>query len=56
MSDQRFQHDMSREAARIRREGVGAGLRRKYDDLTRQPVPDQWLALLRRADDIHKVI
>ncbi len=47
---------MSREAARIHREGVGAGLRRKYDDVTRQPVPDQWLALLRRADDRQKVI
>ena len=47
---------MNREAARVSREGVGAGLRRKYDDLTRQPVPDQWLALLRRADATQKVI
>ena len=46
---------MSREAVRIGRQGVGAGLRRMFDDVTRQPVPDQWLALLRRAEDMQKV-
>ena len=56
MSEQQsFQSEMSREAARVGRAGVGAGLRRRFEDLTRQPVPDQWLALLRRADDIQRM-
>jgi len=52
---QNLQRETSREATRVGRQGVGAGLRRAYEDLTRQPVPDQWLALLRRADDIQRV-
>ena len=57
MSDlQRHQQQTaSREAVRVGRNGVGAGLRRTFDDLTRQPIPDQWLALLRRADDLQRV-
>ncbi len=47
--------EMSREAARVGRNGVGAGLRRSLDDVTREPVPDQWLALLRRADDVQRI-
>jgi hypothetical protein len=46
---------MNREAVRIGRKGVGAGLRRMFDDVTRQPVPDQWLELLRRAEDLQRV-
>jgi hypothetical protein len=57
MSDlQRLQQrEASREAARVGRNGVGAGLRRAFDDVTRQPVPDQWLKLLRRADDMQRI-
>jgi hypothetical protein len=57
MSDlQRLQErEASREAARVGRNGVGAGLRRSFDDVTRQPVPDQWLALLRRADEVQRM-
>ncbi len=56
MSEQQTMYrEMSREAVRVGREGVGAGLRRTFDDLTRQPVPDQWLALLRRADDTQRM-
>jgi hypothetical protein len=57
MSDlQRLQQrEASREAARVGRNGVGAGLRRSFDDLVRQPVPEQWLALLRRAEDMQRV-
>jgi hypothetical protein len=49
------QRERGREAARVGRKGVGAGLRHAFDDLTRQPVPDQWLALLRHADDMQRV-
>jgi hypothetical protein len=52
---QSFQRETSREASRVGRQGVGAGLRRAYEDLTRQPVPDQWLALLRRADEMQRM-
>jgi hypothetical protein len=53
---QSFQRQASREATRIGRRGVGAGLRRVYEDLTQQPIPDQWLALLRRADEMQRMI
>lgn len=52
---QSFQSETSREATRVGRQGVGAGLRRAYEDLTQQPVPDQWLALLRRADEMQRM-
>ncbi len=56
MSEQQTMYrEMSREAVRVGRDGVGAGLRRTFDDLTRQPIPDQWLALLRRADDTQRM-
>ena len=46
---------MNREAVRAGREGVGAALRRRFEDLTQQAVPDQWLALLRQADDLQRM-
>ncbi len=49
------QRENSREAARVGRNGVGAGLRQTLDEITRQPVPDQWLALLRHADDLQRM-
>ncbi len=50
-----YQRDTSREATRIGRKGVGAGLRQAFEDLTQEPVPDQWLALLRRADEMQRM-
>ena len=56
MSEHRsLQRETSREAARVGRQGVGAGLRRVYEELTQQPVPDQWLALLRKADETQRM-
>jgi len=55
MSEQMLQdRQANRESVRVGRNGVGAGLRRMLDDVTQQPVPDQWLALLRRADDMQR--
>lgn len=50
----RFQHEASHEAVRVARKGVVAGLRKHFDDTTHEPVPDQWLALLRRADQTQR--
>ena len=57
MSEQQklLERETSRETVRVSRNGVGAGLRRMLDDLTQQPVPDQWLTLLRRADDLQRI-
>jgi hypothetical protein len=57
MSDEQRtqQREISREAVRVGRNGVGAGLRRTLDEITRQPIPDQWLALLRHADDLQRM-
>ncbi len=52
---QSFQRETTREATRVGRQGVGAGLRRTYEDLTQEPVPDQWLALLRKADEMQRI-
>ena len=53
--DQKFQQQASREAARVGREGVGAGLRCAFEDVTREPVPEQWLALLRLAYELQRM-
>jgi hypothetical protein len=52
--DPRFQQQTSREAVRVGRKGVGAALREFFDGTTHEPVPDQWLALLRRADNTQR--
>jgi len=49
------EREANREAVRVGRNGVGAGLRQVFDDLTHQPVPEQWLALLRRADEVRRM-
>ena len=49
------QREISREAVRVGRNGVGAGLRRSLDEITRQPIPEQWLALLRHADELQRM-
>ena len=39
-----------REAVRVGRKGLGPGLKAMFDGLVREPVPDNWLALLDAAD------
>jgi hypothetical protein len=36
-----------------RQAAIGTRLRRLYDDVVSQPVPDEWLDLLRRIDASH---
>jgi hypothetical protein len=37
--------------ARTRQRAIGRELRRIYDNVTREPVPDEFLDLLRKIDD-----
>src|SRR5579885_323191 len=38
-------------AIRARQRAIGRELRRMYDEITREPVPDEFLDLLRKIDD-----
>lgn len=38
-------------AIRARQRAIGRELRRMYDEVTREPVPDEFLELLRKIDD-----
>jgi hypothetical protein len=37
--------------ARIRQRAIGRELRRLYDDVAQEPVPDEFLELLRKMDE-----
>lgn len=37
--------------ARINQEAIGAGLRQMFDEVVNEPIPDEFLELLRRADE-----
>ena len=37
--------------ARINQEAIGAGLRQMFDAVVNEPVPDEFMELLRRADE-----
>lgn len=37
--------------AQISQEAIGAGLRRMFDEVVNEPVPDEFLELLLRADE-----
>jgi len=36
--------------ARLRQQAIGAKLRQMFDDVVNEPVPDEFLDILRRAD------
>jgi len=38
------------EEARLRQQAIGARLRRLFDDVVSEPVPEDFLAILRRAE------
>ncbi len=40
-------------AARLTRLAIGAGLQRAFDRVLDEPMPRQWLELLRQRDDSH---
>ena len=41
----------SPEDARLRQQAIGAKLRQIFDEVVNEPVPDDFLAILRRADE-----
>ena len=41
----------SQEEARLRQQAIGVKLRHMFDEVVNEPVPDEFLDILRRADD-----
>jgi hypothetical protein len=39
------------EEARLRQQAIGAKLRHMFDEIVNEPVPEEFLEILRRADD-----
>jgi hypothetical protein len=39
------------EEARLRQQAIGVKLRHMFDEIVNEPVPDEFLAILKRADD-----
>ncbi len=37
--------------ARLRQQAIGVKLRQMFDEVVNEPVPDEFLSILRRADD-----
>jgi len=42
------------EEARLRQQAIGAKLRHLFDEIVNEPVPEEFLDILRRADDKNK--
>jgi hypothetical protein len=47
----RRQGKPSIDEARLRQQAIGVKLRQMFDDVVNEPVPDEFLDILRRADD-----
>lgn len=43
--------DVPLDEARLRQQAIGVKLRQMFDEVVSEPVPDDFLAILRRADD-----
>ncbi|MDR3509889.1 MAG: NepR family anti-sigma factor [Caulobacteraceae bacterium] len=41
----------SLDEARLRQQAIGVRLRQMFDEVINEPVPDEFLAILRNADD-----
>lgn len=44
------QSDHSLDEARLRQQAIGVKLRQMFDEVVSEPVPDEFLEILRRAD------
>jgi hypothetical protein len=49
-TDQKLDRDKNR-AVRARQRAIGRELRRVYDDVAKEPVPDDFLDLLKKIDE-----
>jgi hypothetical protein len=48
--DQRRKGDPALDEARLRQQAIGVKLRQMFDQVVNEPVPDEFLDILRRAD------
>lgn len=48
--DQRRRGDPSLDEARLRQQAIGVKLRQMFDQVVNEPVPDEFLDILKRAD------
>ena len=49
-SDPRRKIDPSLDEARLRQQAIGVKLRQMFDQVVNEPVPDEFLSILKRAD------
>jgi hypothetical protein len=47
---ERRQADSNLDEARLRQQAIGVKLRQMFDEVVNEPVPDEFLDILRRAD------
>ncbi len=47
----RRKSDPSLDEARLRQQAIGVKLRQMFDQVVNEPVPDEFLSILKRADD-----
>lgn len=43
--------DTNLDEARLRQQAIGVKLRQMFDEVVNEPVPDEFLSILRRADE-----
>lgn len=48
--DQRRKSSAALDEARLRQQAIGVKLRQMFDEVVNEPVPDEFLDILRRAD------
>ena len=51
MSQQRRKDSAALDEARLRQQAIGVKLRQMFDEVVNEPVPDEFLDILRRADN-----
>jgi hypothetical protein len=49
-TEPRRKSDPSLDEARLRQQAIGVKLRQMFDQVVNEPVPDEFLAILKRAD------
>ncbi len=49
--ESRRKSDPAVDEARLRQQAIGVKLRQMFDQVVNEPVPDEFLDILRRADD-----
>jgi hypothetical protein len=50
-SEERLRTSAALDEARLRQQAIGVRLRQMFDEVVNEDVPDEFLAILRRADE-----